>query len=169
MVRIGSRPQVRALHFLPPGLGHHLSVLQPSLEDDLERNDLRLVGARQRLHTLLGLPLNRPLLRSANALDWAVQGEDSGGGSGAGSVARLRDVHVGLVAPGGYERGVGSVARAACFRDTVGILRQTLRNGTGVVLCHICGVVPGGGNVHRLGAKCSLGACWFGSRKRLHR
>ncbi|GIL86704.1 hypothetical protein Vretifemale_14951 [Volvox reticuliferus] len=88
---------VRAHHFLPPGLSHHLTVLYPTLLDDPERNDDRLVAARQRLHALMGLPLNRPLLRSANAVDMAVQGEDGGGG---GAVARLQDVHVGLAAPG---------------------------------------------------------------------
>ncbi|GLC50821.1 hypothetical protein PLESTB_000435800 [Pleodorina starrii] len=93
---------VRAHHFLPPGVGHHLTVLYPALLDDPERNDDRLVAARQRLHALLGLPPNRPLLRSANALDLAAAagGEEGGGGGGGGAVARLRDVHVGLAAPG---------------------------------------------------------------------
>ncbi|GIL51741.1 hypothetical protein Vafri_7664 [Volvox africanus] len=88
---------VRAHHFLPPGFSHHLTVLYPTLLDDPERNDDRLVATRQQLHTLMGLPLNRPLLRSANAVDLAAQCED---GAGGGAAARLRDVHAGLAAPG---------------------------------------------------------------------
>ncbi|GLI69235.1 hypothetical protein VaNZ11_013810 [Volvox africanus] len=88
---------VRAHHFLPPGFSHHLTVLYPTFLEDPERNDDRLVATRQRLHALMGLPLNRPLLRSANAVDLEAQCEDGGGG---GAVARLRDVHAGLTAPG---------------------------------------------------------------------
>ncbi|EFJ48649.1 hypothetical protein VOLCADRAFT_60450, partial [Volvox carteri f. nagariensis] len=97
--------QVRAYHFLPPGLSHHLTVLYPSLEDDMERNEQRLVASRQRLHALFGLPPNRPLLRSANAVDLGPSpgddGSSGGGGGGGGSVVRLRDVHQGLAPPPG--------------------------------------------------------------------
>ncbi|KAG2498059.1 hypothetical protein HYH03_003820 [Edaphochlamys debaryana] len=88
---------VRAYHFLPPGFGHHLTVLYPSLVSDMELNDSKLIAVRQRMHVLYGLPANRPLLRPANALDLAApEGAEEGGG---GAVARLRDVHVGLNAP----------------------------------------------------------------------
>ncbi|KAG2442271.1 hypothetical protein HXX76_002358 [Chlamydomonas incerta] len=91
---------VRAYHFLPPGCGHHVTVLQPSLLADTELNDLKLLPLRQRLHGLLGLPTNRPLLRPANALELTGEGDGDGGAGGGGAVARLRDVHVGLAAPG---------------------------------------------------------------------
>lgn len=95
------RMQVRAYHFLPPGCGHHLTVLYPSLLADTELNDLKLLPLRQRLHGLLGLPTNRPLLRPANALELAGDGDGDGGTGGGSAVARLRDVHLGLAAPGG--------------------------------------------------------------------
>lgn len=89
---------VRAHHFLPPGLGHHVTLLYPTLAPrgaDAEANDALLVDTRKRLHALLRLPPNRPLLRSANALDLGAAAEAGGGGA----VVRLRDVHVGLAAP----------------------------------------------------------------------
>ncbi|KAG2433569.1 hypothetical protein HYH02_012686 [Chlamydomonas schloesseri] len=91
---------VRAYHFLPPGCGHHVTVLYPSLLADTELNDLKLLPLRQRLHALLGLPTNRPLLRPANALELAGEADGEGGAGGGSTVARLRDVHVGLAAPG---------------------------------------------------------------------
>ncbi len=94
------RAQVRAYHFLPPGCGHHVTALYPSLLADTELNDLKLLPLRQRLHGLLGLPTNRPLLRPANALELAGEGDGEGGTGGSSAVARLRDVHVGVTAPG---------------------------------------------------------------------
>ncbi len=42
-------PQVRAHHFLPPGLGHHVTLLYPTLAPrgaDAEANDALLVDTR---------------------------------------------------------------------------------------------------------------------------
>lgn len=64
---------------------------------------------RARLHTQLGLPVDRPLLRAANALSWETHGVAAGGGAvGAAAVpraARLRNVHEGLAPPGGVTHG----------------------------------------------------------------
>ncbi|PNH04300.1 putative Ufm1-specific protease [Tetrabaena socialis] len=99
LARQGKAVQVCAYHHLPPGLGHHLTLLYPALLADAELNDLKLLPLRQRLHALLRLPPNRPLLRPANALDVSAASEGAGDEAG-GAVSRLRDVHAGLAAPG---------------------------------------------------------------------
>jgi hypothetical protein len=105
---LGCTPQVRVLHFQPPGLRHALTPAYPQLDSEPEANDGRLRPLRQRLHALFGLPPDRPLLRSPNAVEYSAGAE---GGEGAASVARLRDVHVTLAAPG--------AAGAAALRNVV--------------------------------------------------
>ncbi|KXZ57017.1 hypothetical protein GPECTOR_1g919 [Gonium pectorale] len=99
LAKQGAVLPVRAYHFLPPGFGHHLTIMYPSLVADAELNDAKLLSHRQRLHALWGLPANRPLLRPANAVDMAAAAEAGEDASG-GAVARLQDVHMGLVVPG---------------------------------------------------------------------
>lgn len=90
----GSLVPLRAYHFAPPGLGTPITVLYPSLAPAPEECERRLLPLRQNLHALLGLPLDRPLLRLANALDLA--GPRGGGGGigewqGAAAAQRARD------------------------------------------------------------------------------
>ncbi len=128
------RAQVRANHFQPPGLGYPLTLLYPVLVagDDPERNDERLVPLRQRLHALLGLPPNRPLLRSANAVDpgAAAAGGEEGG---SGPVARLRDVHVGLAAPGEGRCESDCLVTGTVFAVRCGAVRWGLMRPMAVV------------------------------------
>ncbi len=65
-----------------------------------------LLLSRRQLHSLLGLPDNRPAVRASNALDYSPTAAAAGGALAAGgqhsSQARLKDVHQGLGLPGEY-------------------------------------------------------------------
>ncbi|GAB4815562.1 hypothetical protein N2152v2_002608 [Parachlorella kessleri] len=112
--RQGSVGPLRALHFLPPGLGTHITLVYPLPTPSIEDDEEALLSIRSRLHQLLGLPTNRPLLRVANALDFdslsaaqaaAAAGPESSGvlaaaAGGVGGKPRLADVHLGLPASG---------------------------------------------------------------------
>jgi hypothetical protein len=86
--------------------------IYPLPRPSIEADEAALVPLRSALHRLLGLPIDRPLLRTANAVDLsagaASAGGEGGGGAavlaalqagGVGGRARLRDVHVGLATP----------------------------------------------------------------------
>ncbi len=63
----------------------------------LEAAEAALEPARRRLHARLRLPLDRPQLRAAQALEFGPGPEPGGPGAAAG---RLSDVHVDLPPPG---------------------------------------------------------------------
>ncbi len=88
---------VSAHHFLPPGRGHHVTVVYPRLKPDADANEAALAQHRRELHALLALPLDRPALRLASALVWEWPAPAA---AGAPQQERLRDVHVGLPLPG---------------------------------------------------------------------
>ena len=72
----------------------------PAIESDEEA----LLPRRKALHRMLGLPLNRPLLRVANACDFDGAGSGAAlaaalAAGGTGGRPRLGDVHVGLPPP----------------------------------------------------------------------
>ena len=83
----------RCLHFTPPGVGHAVSLVYPlggGSDVDVGENPDRKLDRRLRsLHRRLGLPLDRPMLREANAL--GAFGSDTGDRST--QTRRLRDVH----------------------------------------------------------------------------
>ena len=83
----------RCLHFTPPGVGHAVSLVYPlggASDVDVGENPDRILDRRLRsLHRRLGLPLDRPMLREANAL--GAFGSDTGDRST--QTRRLRDVH----------------------------------------------------------------------------
>eukprot|EP00899_Mesostigma_viride_P025873 jgi/Mesvir1/6470/Mv19545-RA.1 len=83
---------VRGVHFLPPGYPHPVTCVYPLGADGSEAH---LGARRMRLHKLLGLPLDRPLLRLANAVIavGAGLGDDI---INEGPCKRLRNVHEGL-------------------------------------------------------------------------
>lgn len=58
-------PQLQAYHFLPPGILHPITAVYELTygESEMEQSE-----KRRSLHSRLGLPLDRPLLRIANAL-----------------------------------------------------------------------------------------------------
>ncbi|KAI7836732.1 hypothetical protein COHA_009430 [Chlorella ohadii] len=103
---IPNQPPLRALHFLPPGWPHHLTQIYPLPLPAIESDEEALLPRRKALHRMLGLPLNRPLLRVANACDFDGAGAGSGAAlaaalatGGTGGRHRLGDVHVGLPPP----------------------------------------------------------------------
>jgi hypothetical protein len=97
---------VTAHHFLAPGRAHHVTVMYPHLAPDAEANEAQLTSRRKTLHTMLGLPIDRPALRVANALPPAVcvltpPGSAQQTPAAAAPVSlRLKDVHLGLSPPG---------------------------------------------------------------------
>jgi len=72
--------------------------VQPMNAQSQEAAEEKLLGQRKAVHQQLLLPLDRPLLRRANALDFDA--EDGGGGGGP----QLRNVHEGL-GPSGVSGG----------------------------------------------------------------
>jgi hypothetical protein len=58
------------------------------------------VDVRKLLHLRLGLPLDRPLLRIANALDLSVNDDSKSNMNRRGSTL-LKDVHIGIPSSGG--------------------------------------------------------------------
>lgn len=90
---------IRAYHFQPPGLGClPITICYSMLHQSAETTELKLLGQRQQLHQVLGLPDNVPMLRFSNALSWAAAGQAEG--QNAPRALRLRNVHEGLVPPG---------------------------------------------------------------------
>lgn len=70
------------------------------------------VTIRTRLHRHLGLPLDRPLLRSANALSF----DDAQAGSAEASTSgRLLDVHVGIKPSGGGSADSDAVSHSVLW------------------------------------------------------
>jgi len=74
-----SAPQ--AFHFLPPGLGHHLTLVYTKAATT---NTFEVF--RRSVHTSFMLPVDRPLLRRANAISFPDKGENQ----------KLKTVHLGL-------------------------------------------------------------------------
>lgn len=101
---------LRILPYYPPGLHHHINLTYPLATPSIEADEEALIPLRTQLHSVFGLPADRPLLRVANALVFGAAGPSSGGNttssnsSKPGSVARLADVHKGL-APSGVKDG----------------------------------------------------------------
>ena len=74
-------PPLCALHFLPPGFNHHITIVYPlsgassfsstftsSIAATSDADEALLEKRRFELHAVLGLPSDRPLLRVANAV-----------------------------------------------------------------------------------------------------
>jgi hypothetical protein len=69
------------------------------------------VDVRKLLHLRLGLPLDRPLLRIANALDLSVNDDSKSNMNRRGSTL-LKDVHIGIPSSGVSE-GVASIIQGS--------------------------------------------------------
>uniref|UniRef100_A0A061QT33 Peptidase ubiquitin fold modifier-specific peptidase 1 2 isoform 1 n=1 Tax=Tetraselmis sp. GSL018 TaxID=582737 RepID=A0A061QT33_9CHLO len=86
--------EAQVFQFLVPETPFHIAVaykLPPSgSSEDVDELNL---PRRRELHRILGLPLDRPMLRLSNACR-----EGSGGGANPGT-SRLADVHIGLTSP----------------------------------------------------------------------
>lgn len=95
---------LRALHFFPPGLAHHVTIVYPLPTPCIEADEAALTGRRAALHALLGLPADRPMLRVANAVQPGSAAGRQGEGGATQQAKRLSDVHVGA-APSGVPGG----------------------------------------------------------------
>ncbi|CAH8307231.1 unnamed protein product [Eruca vesicaria subsp. sativa] len=101
-------PQLRIYHFNPPGVLHPITTIY---ELNYGETEMKQVDVRKSLHMRLGLPLDRPLLRTANALDLSVNDESRSNTKKRGSIL-LKDVHIGIPSSGVSE-GVSSLIQGS--------------------------------------------------------
>ncbi|CAJ2644479.1 unnamed protein product [Trifolium pratense] len=93
---LGQHPQLKPYHYSPPGILHPVTVFY---ELSFGETEMKQVEFRRSLHSRLGLPYDRPLLRIANALDFSKL-KNSGTASLQKGSALLRDVHIGIPSSG---------------------------------------------------------------------
>ncbi|XP_022137398.1 probable Ufm1-specific protease isoform X2 [Momordica charantia] len=86
-------PQLVPYHFCPPGFLHPITVIYELTYGETE---MKQVEIRKALHLRLGLPFDRPVLRSASALDFSGRKDSS---TRKGSYL-LKDVHIGIPSSG---------------------------------------------------------------------
>ncbi|CAN8254897.1 unnamed protein product [Cochlearia groenlandica] len=101
-------PKLRIYHFNPPGVLHPITTIY---ELNYGESELKQVDIRKSLHLRLGLPLDRPLLRTANALDLYVNDDSNSNTKKRGSTL-LKDVHIGIPSSGVSE-GVASIIQGS--------------------------------------------------------
>ncbi|KAF8100085.1 hypothetical protein N665_0231s0024 [Sinapis alba] len=101
-------PQLRIYHFNPPGVLHPITTIY---ELNYGETEMKQVDVRKSLHMRLGLPLDRPLLRTANALDLSVNDDSRSNTKKRGSIL-LKDVHIGIPSSGVSE-GVASLIQGS--------------------------------------------------------
>lgn len=89
-------PQLCPYHFSPPGVLHPITAIY---ELSYGETEMKQVEVRRSLHIRLGLPLNRPLLRTVNALKFSTLENDRSSLIRKGSPL-LKDVHIGLPSSG---------------------------------------------------------------------
>ncbi|PIA51486.1 hypothetical protein AQUCO_01100373v1 [Aquilegia coerulea] len=83
-------PQLRPFHFCPLGFLHPITAIY---ELSYGETEMKQVEVRRSLHLRLGLPLDRPLLIVANALNFATNKGVAGSNSMRNASALLKDVH----------------------------------------------------------------------------
>lgn len=89
----------KAYHFCPMGYPHPVTIIYPIAIGD---PDEYLTGVRRTLHVKLGLPMDKPLLRTSNAL--LMGGKSRSRLAAEIAPTRLRDVHKSCK-PSGLEGG----------------------------------------------------------------
>lgn len=89
-------PQLRPFHFSPPGVLQPITVIY---ELSYGETEMKQVDVRKSLHSRLGLPFDRPLLRIANALVLSTKDSSNSVSLRKGSVL-LKDVHIGIPSSG---------------------------------------------------------------------
>jgi hypothetical protein len=121
------QPRWHFMHFAPPWCAHLVTVAYPGARGQVDDSETSIAALRAGYHERLGLPLDRPVLRSTygslavrdrdnNRDDSGGGGGGGGGGSGGGAqeVSRkgwsrhLRNVHEGLP-PTGVADGTLSI------------------------------------------------------------
>lgn len=93
---ITQQAQLCPYHFIPPGLLIPVTAIYDTRYGEVEEKQSEL---RKGLHTRLGLPLDRPLLRISNALTFGAMGKRKKSTSRSGS-SLLRDVHTEIPSSG---------------------------------------------------------------------
>ncbi|KAK9117403.1 hypothetical protein Sjap_016350 [Stephania japonica] len=86
-----NHPQFRPYHFCPPGFLHPVTVFYELTYGETE---MRQVEVRRALHLRLGLPLDRPLLLIANAMNFAHTRNGTANDATRKASLLLKDVHV---------------------------------------------------------------------------
>lgn len=89
--------QLHPYHFCPPGFLHPITVIY---ELSYGETEMKQVEVRRSLHSRLGLPFDRPLLRIANALNLSTTKDSAKSNSIRKGSSLLRDVHVGIPSSG---------------------------------------------------------------------
>lgn len=89
-------PQLRPFHFSPPGVLQPITVIY---ELSYGETEMKQVDVRKSLHSRLGLPFDRPLLRIANTLVPSTKDSSNSVSLRKGSVL-LKDVHIGIPSSG---------------------------------------------------------------------
>ncbi|KAL2346987.1 hypothetical protein Fmac_000987 [Flemingia macrophylla] len=93
---LAEHPRLKSYHFSPPGILHPITVLY---ELSFGETEMKQVEVRRCLHSRLGLPYDRPLLRISNALDFSKLKSNDVVSLRKGSTL-LRDVHIGIPSSG---------------------------------------------------------------------
>nr|XP_043607055.1 probable Ufm1-specific protease [Erigeron canadensis] len=106
---LSQHPKLHPYHFNPPGFLHPITAIYESLYGETE---MKQVEIRRSLHLRLGLPLDRPLLRIASALNLSIAKESASGNTSRNGSPMLKDVHIGI--PGsGVHGGVVSLVQGS--------------------------------------------------------
>ncbi|GAV62557.1 Peptidase_C78 domain-containing protein [Cephalotus follicularis] len=90
-------PRLRPYHFSLPGVLHPVTIIY---ELNYGEAEMKQVEVRRSLHLRLGLPLDRPLLRIANALDFSMVKDGSRSTLTQKGLPLLKDVHIGIPSSG---------------------------------------------------------------------
>ncbi|XP_027339540.1 probable Ufm1-specific protease isoform X2 [Abrus precatorius] len=93
---LAQHARLKSYHFSPPGILHPITVFY---ELSFGETEMKQVEVRRSLHSRLGLPYDRPLLRISNALDFSKLMNNSIVSLRKGS-SLLRDVHIGIPSSG---------------------------------------------------------------------
>ncbi|RZC17281.1 probable Ufm1-specific protease [Glycine soja] len=93
---LAQHPRLKSYHFSPPGILHPITVFY---ELSFGETEMKQVEVRRSLHSRLGLPYDRPLLRISNALDFSKLKNNDMVSLQKGSTL-LRDVHIGIPSSG---------------------------------------------------------------------
>jgi hypothetical protein len=94
---LSQQPQLQPYHFSPPGFLHPVTVIYELLYGETE---MKQVEVRRSLHSRLGLPFDRPLLRTANAMNISVPDGSARNNYARKGLPLLKDVHLGIPASG---------------------------------------------------------------------
>ncbi|XP_029130625.1 probable Ufm1-specific protease isoform X2 [Cajanus cajan] len=93
---LAQHPRLKSYHFSPPGILHPITVFY---ELSFGETEMKQVEVRRSLHSRLGLPYDRPLLRISNALDFSKLKKNDIVSLQKGSTL-LKNVHTGIPSSG---------------------------------------------------------------------